>query len=228
MILYVNGDSHSAGAEAVNSYCFANDDPLYWSLGRIPHPDNEKVSYGCELANELGAVFHCDAESASSNDRIIRVTREYLKEYTPDAIVIGWTSWEREEWLHDGTYWQVNAAPHGNDWPKEIQDRHRQWVLDVDYNQKRNEWHERIWQFHNELKDMPHLFFNTFSSFIRTPIVDWGNNYVAPYDDSLTYRNWLLSQGFNTVSPTSYHFGADAHRKWAQFLLPHLTNVLKK
>ena len=72
MILYVNGDSHSAGAEAVNDYCFAEDDPFYYALGRIPHPDNERASYGCNIANELFAILHCDAESASSNSRIIR------------------------------------------------------------------------------------------------------------------------------------------------------------
>jgi len=40
MILYVNGDSHTAGAEAVNSHAFADDDPAYKHLGRLPHPDN--------------------------------------------------------------------------------------------------------------------------------------------------------------------------------------------
>lgn len=225
MILYVNGDSHSAGAEAVNSHAFAEDDPLYWALGRKPHPDNERASYGCLIANELNAIFHCDAESASSNDRIIRTTREYLSEFTPDAIIIGWTSWEREEWLYDNTYWQINAAPHGHDWPKEIQDKHREWVLSVDYNKKRLESHEKIWRFHNELKDIPHLFFNAFSSFHNTPFVDWDDSYVHPYDDKYTFRNWLLSQGCKTVNQHSYHFGADAHRKWAQFLLPHLTKL---
>ena len=78
MILYVNGDSHSAAAEAVNSYCFANDDPLYYALGRRPHPDNERVSYGCNIANELNAILHCDAESASSNTRIIRTTKDCI------------------------------------------------------------------------------------------------------------------------------------------------------
>ena len=117
MILYVNGDSHSAGAEAINSHCFAEDDPLFHALGRIPHPDNERVSYGCLLANALYAVLVCDAESGSSNDRIIRTTQEYLKTEKPDAVIIGWSTWEREEWLHDGQYWQINAGGVAKDWP---------------------------------------------------------------------------------------------------------------
>ena len=44
MILYVNGDSHTAGAEAVNPYAFAEDDPNLTHLGRLPHPDNLAVS----------------------------------------------------------------------------------------------------------------------------------------------------------------------------------------
>ena len=95
MILYVNGDSHSAGAEAINEFGFAEDDRLYYGLGRQPHPDNLRVSYGCNIANELYAILHCDAESASSNSRILRTTRQYLKDFIPDAVIIGWSTWER-------------------------------------------------------------------------------------------------------------------------------------
>jgi hypothetical protein len=99
LILYVNGDSHSAGAEAINSFAFANDDPQYKYLGRVPHPDNLFVSYGNILAKNLSAELYCDAESDSSNDLIIRTTKHYLKNNRPDLIVIGWSTWEREEWL---------------------------------------------------------------------------------------------------------------------------------
>lgn len=225
MILYVNGDSHSAGAEAVNSYAFAEDDPLYYGLGRQPHPDNIQASYGCDIANRLYAILHTDAESASSNDRILRTTRAYLKEHTPDLIIIGWSSWEREEWLHDGIYWQVNAGGVGHDWPDSIKERYHNWILSIDYKQKEQEQHDKIWTLHNELKDIPHLFFNCFSNFNCTE-QDWGNNYIKPYDINYTYHHWLAQHGFKTVNPTSYHYGADAHRAWADFLTNHLTNTL--
>ena len=96
MILYVNGDSHSAGAEAVNQHCFAKDDTNYRHLGRVPHPDNESVSYGALLADNLNLTLQCSAESGGSNTRIIRTTRDYLKNNpTPTAIIIGWATWER-------------------------------------------------------------------------------------------------------------------------------------
>lgn len=226
MILYVNGDSHSAGAEAVNSYCFAEDDPFYHALGRIPHPDNERVSYGCNIANELFAVLHCDAESASSNTRIIRTTRNYLKDNCPDAIIIGWSTWEREEWLYDGIYWQVNAGGIGLDWPDAIKERYYEYVANLNWDQATAQAHDQIFDLHTELSDLniPHLFFNTYSDFSNQPRKDWHNSYVEPYDPNMTYWRWLTNCGFH--SNLGYHFGPDAHRKWAEFLLPRLTALL--
>ena len=225
MILYVNGDSHSAGAEAVNSYCFANDDPFYYALGRIPHPDNERVSYGCNIANELFAVLHCDAESASSNARIIRTTREYLEITKPDAIIIGWATWEREEWLYNDIYWQVNAGGVGHDWPDSIRERYINYIANLDPGEAENQAHADIHQFHSELADLkiPHLFFNTYNHFVQTH-KNWHDSYIDPYNYDMTYYKWLMNNGCQPRR--GYHFGADAHRKWADFLLPRLTKIL--
>ena len=225
MILYVNGDSHSAGAEAVNDFGFAADDRLYYGLGRQPHPDNLQASYGCLIANELSAVLHCDAESASSNTRIIRTTRQYLTEYTPDAVIIGWSTWEREEWLHDNVYWQVNAGGVGHDWPEPVKERYKEYVVNLDWDSAEQQAHEAIHELHTELYDLeiPHLFFNTFNHFKQRSI-NWNGHYLDPYNPNLTYYKWLIDQGFR--SKPSYHFGAAAHRKWAEFLLPYLTRLL--
>jgi len=116
MILYTNGDSHTAAAEAVNTFAFAEDDRRYHHLRRQPHPDNLKVSWGNVLADSLKMQFHCDAESASSNARIIRTTKEWInekKEFIPPEdvlMVIQWSTWEREEWDINGVKYQVNAS----------------------------------------------------------------------------------------------------------------------
>jgi len=226
LILYVNGDSHSAGAEAVNDYCFAEDDPFYSSLGRKPHPDNERVSYGCNVANDFFAILHCDAESASSNSRIIRTTREYLLNETPDLIIIGWSTWEREEWLYNGTYWQVNAGGVGHDWPLPIQKRYKDYIVNLNWKEKTRLAHKEINQFHHELLDLriPHLFFNTFNDFQHIEQAIWHDSYVEPYNPNMTYYKWLSDCGFK--AKPSYHYGPDAHRKWADFLLPYLTKLL--
>jgi hypothetical protein len=226
VILYVNGDSHSAGAEAVNDYCFAEDDSLYRSLGRIPHPDNERSSYGCNIANELFAILHCDAESASSNSRIIRTTRTYLETTKPDFVIIGWSTWEREEWLHNDVYWQINAGGVGSDWPSAIKEQYKEYILNLNWPEKTREAHEQIHAFHTELLDLsiPHLFFNTYNDFHTQEPVYWHNSYVDPYNPDMTYWKWLTDRGIRSNS--SYHFRVDAHRKWAEFLLSHVKNLL--
>ena len=228
-ILYVNGDSNSAGAEALNTYCFAEDDPLYYALGRRPHPDNLRVSYGCELANLLGSVLVCNAESASSNDRIVRTTYEHLvgvqgmfNGNKPDLIVIGWTTWEREEWWHPETnrYWQVNAGGIGHDWPDAIKKRYKDYIVDMDVQSAMRHAHGKIWQLHRDLvsKNINHLFFNCFEPFSTFTKVEWDNCFIEPYNPDYTYYNWLIQKGFKTVRPDSYHFGPDAHAAWAEFL----------
>ena len=215
MILYVNGDSHSAGAEAVNSFAFAEDDPNLRLSGRKPHPTNLAVSYGQKIADTLNYKLVCNAESASSNDRILRTTREYLKTTIPDLIIIGWSTWEREEWLHNDRYWQVNAGGIGDDWPDDVKQRYHAWITQIDYQQKQKKEHDKIWQLHLELEDIPHLFFNSYSSFDYTVKKDWDINYLAPYDQTQTYYQWLLDQG---LKPKNYHYGADAHLVWANRL----------
>jgi len=238
VIVYVNGDSHSAGAEALNLHAFAEDDGLYWGLGRKPHPDNLKVSFGCNIANELGAVFVCDAESASSNDRILRTTWDRLQGVQnmpndrPNLVIVGWSTWEREEWQYENQYYQVTASG-TDDVPDALKNQYKEWVIEqndpVIINAKLIKIHERIIDLHIGLEDqrIPHLFFNTFQSFdnirnlkhLGAEMVDWNGCYIGPYDENLTYYNWLQAQGFKTATPESYHFRADAHRAWADFLI---------
>ena len=230
MILYINGDSHSAAGEAVNDYCFAEDDPKYFYMGRAPHPDNLKVSYGAELGKLLKAKLKCDAESASSNDRIIRTTEQFLTLPSNDKIfiIIGWSTWEREEWHHEGRYWQVNAGGIGEDWPDAIKDRYKPWVAGLDMNTKMVQEHDKIFNFHKKLKDkgIKHLFFNSYEALTVPRQVDWGNNYINPYDKNFTYYNWAIANGHKPVNPDSYHFGARTHFEWAQYLVKHLTKLL--
>ena len=226
MILYVNGDSHSAAAEAIHTHCFANDDPLYQQLGRSAHPDHLAVSYGKKIADQIGYDLICDAESASSNDRILRTTETYLKDHRPDLIIIGWATWERQEFLFGDQYYQFCAGSKIDlRWPIEVQEHYREWVVTADPKTKANYWHDHIWNLHNELQHIPHLFFNTYSVFNHDFIVqkDWNGCYLNPYDHNSAYYYWLKNQGYQTVNQNSYHFGVDAHEAWAN----HLTNMLK-
>lgn len=229
MILYVNGDSHTAAAEAVNPHAFAEDDSNYWHLERRPHPDNLAVSWGRLLADRLKANFYCDAESASSNDRIIRTTKEWIDIHPSQLyrtlMVIQWSTWEREEWLIDGEYYQVNAS--GIDVVPEIhQQQYKEYISGINWKEKSEEAHLKIWNFHLWLKsrDIKHVFFNGNNDFSKiSNHQDWGYSYLDPYNPDNTYDS-ILNKKFDKVSPMSYHYGADAHRYWTNYILHYLVD----
>ncbi len=227
MILYANGDSHTAAAEAVNVHAFAEDDSQYFYLGRAPHPDNLAQSWAHKLAQALRATLRCEAESASSNARILRTSRKWIKEaveHQDILAVIQWSTWEREEWLIDGTYYQVNAS--GIDHvPHSAQQRYKEYVANVNWMEKTLAAHNEIWQFHLELEDMgvPHVFFNGNNDFSKVQNQkNWGTSYIGPYDPKMTFDAQIRAAGYQTVTPESWHFGKEAHSFWNSFVLQYI------
>lgn len=227
MILYTNGDSHTAGAEAVVPAGWAQDDPLLYHLGRAPHPYNAAVSWGCRLASALGAEWVNHAQSGSSNHRIVRTTREWLSNHTHRRdvlVIIQWSTWEREEWRHKKDWIQVTAS--GTDSvPRKLADRYRQWVCDIDWPAVTKRWHDEIWQFHEELQaqGIKHVFFNGNTDFARiTDRRDWAHCYFGAYDAQKSFNGLLRSWGHATVNPKSWHFGPESHRVWSEIMLQYL------
>lgn len=229
MILYVNGCSHSAAAEAAVPHAWACDDGDLWGTGTEPHPANLAVSYGRHLADALGAELVCQASSGGSNDRTIRTTLDWIKN-NPDKLqdtfmVLQWTTWEREEWYYNKKYWQVNAS--GADTvPPQLETQYKNYVVNIDWDAKTREAHDKIWTMHTYLKDLGirHVFFNSYSSFsdFNETRQNWGINYIDPYYHEKTYSAVLKNNGFECVNASSYHFGADAHCFWAKYLLQYI------
>lgn len=213
MKLYVNGDSHSAGHDA----------------------GGPAFSYGRHVADALGAEFVCEAVAGCSNDSIISRTMKYLEHTTPDLLIIGWSTWERETWWHGRESYHITASGTDTVHP-ELQEQYKQWVIGSCTpefeNKKEEKNHDNIWILHEILKDrgIKHLFFNCYSYFFYTvahnkPKYDWGCNYIDPYDRYSTYYFWLEQQGYTPANPKFYHYGPDAHRAWAEFLLPHIKKL---
>jgi ABC-type nitrate/sulfonate/bicarbonate transport system substrate-binding protein len=226
--LYVNGCSHSAAAEAAVPHAWACDDGELWQCGDEPHPANLAVSYGRHIADSLGAELICEASSGGSNDRVIRTTTEWIKN-NPDKlddtfIILQWTTWEREEWFYQDRYWQVNAS--GIDTvPAALEERYKNYVINVDWAIKTLQAHDKIWNMHLYLKELKikHLFFSGHSTFSDVQNkYNWGKNYIGPYDISQTYNSVLINNGFKMVNPATYHFRADAHCFWAEYLLQYI------
>jgi hypothetical protein len=227
MILFVNGDSHTAAAEAVNTHAFAMDDGRLFYMGRAPHPENLLVSWGKRLSDALRASFHCGAESASSNTRILRTTRDWVNKITRTVdllVIIQWSTWEREEWLIDETYYQVGASGM-DDVPEEYKQRYKEYIVNIDWEEKTKQAHDEIWQLHLELEELGinHIFFNGNNNFSNiTERKDWGSSYIGPYDPASTYDAQIRAAGIQTVAPNSWHFGKDGHSFWNRFMLQYI------
>ena len=202
-MIYVNGDSHSAGAELINGYCFAADDRRHVAWGSRAHPDAIPHTYGYKIAQALNQPFFMDAESASSNAKILRTTRQFLdntKDKSKLFVIIGWTSSEREEWEYQDGYIQITAS--GIDSvPESMLEDYKEWVLKQTPEESRRKeqlWIQKIDQFSKELDDqnIKHLFFHITE-----------------------YTQYLRKQGYQNVNG-GYHFGIDAHTAWYKYLLP--------
>ena len=235
MILYINGDSHAAGTDAELSYGWAEDDSQFWDKGKHPHPDNENVSFGAVISELLGCQRINQSQAGGSNPRIIRVTNQWIesnpKLLKDTLMLIQWSTWEREEWLHNRQWYQVNAS--GIDHvPAELEQRYRQYIMDIDYDACTRNSHDNMWQFHQYLnqKGIRHLFFignSTFSDlkdFSSPDCKDWNNCYLGPYDRELSYNSMLLANGFAHVDARSGHFDKAAHCFWANYVLQYMLN----
>lgn len=229
MILYANGCSHTAAAEAVVPDCFAVDDGRH-GIDRRPHPVNLAASWCTHVAHDLDMQLVCEAESGGSNARILRTTQNWIDAnphlLSETVIVLQWTTWERQEWLHQGRWYQVNAS--GSDWvPEELRHRYKQYIIDIDWDQCTQQVHNEIWQLHQTLKSQKirHLFFNGHSTFdsIQSQY-NWGKHYIDPYNADECYYNWLLNHGGTRATSQSYHFDAKSHRLWATHVLQYIND----
>jgi len=205
MILYVNGDSHSAGTDLkiVNQ------------------------SFPSLVARHFNLPIVNQSLPGGSNNYIIRITQDWIRTCNEKYFVlIGWTSWEREEWPYQGDFFQVNAN-NNTKGDKELDQQYRQWVSNLDDNnlpKLGQQWHESIWHFHQKLnvRGIPHLFFNFFYDFFvdKQDQMDWGPNFFHPYDSEYSYWHYLRRLKFRANG--MLNFGPDAHRAWADVLIQHI------
>jgi hypothetical protein len=202
MILYVNGDSHTYGMQL------------------LPHERFSDI-----VAKEFNFDVVNVAQVGASNARIMRTTREYLDNNQPDLILIGWTTWEREEWFHQDQYYNVNSSGH-DPLPANLQQLYKQWVTEQTEDTlctKSQYWHNEIFKLHIELveKNIKHVFFNCLYNFFQTDNQqDWSTNFIGPYDNDSSYYWWLTKQGIR--ADQWYHFGADGHAAWATKLINYI------
>ena len=201
MILYVNGDSHSEGRGAGNK------------------------TFAQLIANHYNFTLQNQARGGASNARILRTTEEFLKDNHPELVVIGWSTWEREEWLYNDQYYDVNSSGHTG-LPEELIDQYKQWVTQQsadEIDNKSRQLHEKIYQLHKvlEQRKISHIFFTCMYNFFSIKQeYDWNNSFINPYINASSYFWYLKNRGFQTDK--WYHFGEDGHAAWGNFLINYI------
>lgn len=205
MIFYVNGDSHSAGAEL----------------------DNPAQSWPCLLANQLGLRLINNAKAGGSNPRILRTTENFTAQTDLKDlfVVIGWTSWEREEWQKENSYYDVNAGGHDN-LPPDLALKYKTWVTDQNQEtreSKSQSTHEHIYKLHCYYKEnnVRHLFFNAVMPFLHSGKQhDWHGNFLGPYENDLSYYWYLKKAGYAHTKLN--HYSETAQAQWANVLYKYI------
>ena len=208
MLLYANGDSHS--------------------LGAIKGGGNVK-SFVQYVAENFDLQIHNDSEGASSATRIIRTTKEYFTNNSTDNsfVLVGWGTWEREEWLYENIHYNVMVGWYKH-LPEKLQERYNQWDKQQDYSllvKKSRLVHQEIHDFHNWLmqQNIPHLFFNCMYDFqgVKTQDqVEWNSCYIGPYNNEQSYFWYLKNRKYEY--DRWYHFPTEAHTEWGTVLIDHI------
>ena len=206
MQLYVNGDSHSLGAmkDGATGESFVTLVAKHFNL---------------DLVNE--------SEGASSATRIIRTTQNYLLKNKPRLVLIGWGTWEREEWLHENQYYNVMVGWYKH-LPEQLLSRYNSWAEQQDYDtlvKKSCLVHEQIHRLHRLLEScsIPHLFFNCmydFQGVEKDMQYDWKNSYIGPYESDKSYV-WTMKNKKHEHDKW-YHFPQEAHQEWANLLIDYI------
>lgn len=191
MFLYANGCSWTAGNGI-------EKDP---ALDSVPELDRssywKKLSWPAQLASLMNCSFINDAEGGGSNQRILRLTTKFVREWPEDQrdeliVIIGWTSIERGELFvsYDGVEqwcrfnmlqkfsnnWSKNSAP----WPKDILhtlDQYQQTHVRYTMTSKNsfNKFFQEVYLLSNLLESLSikYIFFSSIGglNFPEEPII---------------------------------------------------------
>ena len=156
-------------------------------------------------------------------------TQDYLIKNKKPFVLIGWGTWEREEWLYDNEYYNVMVGWYKH-LPEQLQAKYNTWAKQQDYDmlvKKSCLVHEQIHRLHRLLDscNIPHLFFNCmydFQGIKKDGQYDWNNTYIGPYDSAKSYVWYMKNKKYE--HDKWYHFSQEAHKEWANLLIEHIEN----
>ena len=115
MILYINGDGHSAAAMASTDFVTAEDDVDLWYMGRAPHPVNLRRSYGTYIASVLKARLLVEADANNTNQAVIDQTKKFIENNLVNEqilVIVGMPVYDKLEFDEFGAYLKQQNIKH--------------------------------------------------------------------------------------------------------------------
>ena len=235
-ILYVNGCSHSCGAEI--SY-----------VGSWRKPKDLELSWAGQMAKRFNLIHYNDATSGTGNDAIVSTTIDslltLLDKYKPEEImvIIGWTSFERTDFIYNNIRYKfvpgVQTLPHFNKWPLIVRNAFDNWIVSIDpYNDSMNKFSLIYYNMVNFFKihKLDYYFFNAVVP-VNLPstnllheltnhqpnmrlfdLIKNDENYLDPFNIDMTYYHYLKARYDGHIDNRNYHFLQDAHYEWCDIL----------
>jgi hypothetical protein len=154
------------------------------------------------------------AIGGGSNDRIFRTLKESLVESSPDLVVVGWTSNDRNELFHqDGIYVRAtptHCLPECEDKAIDVSALHQNWVK-FNFNQWINyrNWIYNVLFLQDYLtkSKIPFLFFTAF-----------GDNYIHQFLNKTHSSLLLADQSYQWRDRQKYEPCKDIHNQWKELV----------
>lgn len=243
-LLYVNGCSHSCGAEI--SY------PL-----SLRQPKDLELSWCGQIARKYGLIHHNDAYSGQGNDEIFTTSiyslSNLLKTVPPEniLILIGWSSFDRQYQIFQNKKYSfvpgINETPGFQEWPRQVKKAYKNWILGIDDDDSLNKFsliyfntinfckmNHLDYYFFNAIEPVKfprrnlihHLYNNSVNTDIFECIKD-DDNYLEPFNTDMTYYNYLKQRYNGHIDGRNHHFLPDAQAEWADILDENIQRFLK-
>jgi hypothetical protein len=234
-ILYVNGCSHSCGAEI--SY-----------VGSCRAPEDLTNSWAGQLASRFNLEHVNSAISGQDNLAIlsssIHSILNLLDRHPPEDIlvVIGWSGFERDHFIYNDKLYRFvpgcETLSHFKEWPSIVQTAFYNYISGTDPVNSTNKFSLIYYAMTNFLKlhNIDYYYFNALHA-INYPSknllhqvdeelptvklfdkMKFDPNYLEPMNWRMTYYDYMKSKYDGHIGGRNHHFLADAQTDWANII----------
>jgi hypothetical protein len=217
-MIYLIGEGFAAASYAQSKYSWANQDPIHYLKGSIPHPANLNASAGYKLSSILHHPIQIIAHQNNSVDLVFREARRVADLIETKYIVLIFPTLFSGEILLDGQYIQFLFSQK----ELEIPDRIQKLIL------------ENIFNFNIETAQ---LNFKKQIQDLSAYLIDKGIQFcymlAETTIDNISTDNWVIDPNYNSVRSWAENNGflnefgyltPKGQTELTKLIIPYLTN----